>query len=102
MFNFRTVFLRSWQKDGPPEQYWITAFFEPGDFLISIRYIASLRCGRPFHEMVLQCRFDADSEEPLDEENKVIGCFSLKSKALSKAESKRTAAQVSNFPAFSS
>ena len=70
-FNFRTVFLRSWQKDGPPEQYWITAFFEPGDFLISIRYIASLRCGRPFHEMVLQCRFDADSEEPLDEENKV-------------------------------
>ena len=36
----RTVFLRAWQKDGPPEQYWVTAFFEPGDFLISVRYIA--------------------------------------------------------------
>ena len=49
----RTKFLRSWQTEGPPKQYCLTALFEPGDFLIAILYIASLDCGKPFHEMAL-------------------------------------------------
>lgn len=49
----RTEFLRSWQTEGRPRQYWLAALFEPGDFLIAILYIASLDGGKPFHELTL-------------------------------------------------
>ena len=46
-------FLRTWQEEGPPAEYWLTALFEPGDFLIAILYIASMDCGVPFHQLKL-------------------------------------------------
>ena len=49
----RVAFLRTWQEKGPPAEYWLTALFEPGDFLIAILYIASMDCGEPFHQLKL-------------------------------------------------
>ena len=49
----RVEFLRTWQEKGPPTEYWLTALFEPGDFLIAILYIASMDCGEPFHQLKL-------------------------------------------------
>ena len=49
----RVKFLRTWQEEGPPAEYWLTALFEPGDFLIAILYIASMDCGEPFHQLKL-------------------------------------------------
>jgi len=37
--RLRTQFLRDWQKNGPPETFWLAALFEPGDFLIAVLYI---------------------------------------------------------------
>ncbi|XP_059098400.1 dynein axonemal heavy chain 7-like [Tigriopus californicus] len=56
----RTTFLRSWQDNGLPTNFWLAALFEPGDFLIAILYIKSLECGKPFHELTLECCFDLE------------------------------------------
>ena len=53
----RTEFLRDWKMTGPPDSYWLTALFEPGDFLIAIMYLAALKQGKSFHELSLECRF---------------------------------------------
>jgi len=53
----RTDFLRDWQVNGPPRSYWLTALFEPGDFLIAIMYMAALDQGVSFHELGMECQF---------------------------------------------
>ncbi len=58
----RTKFLRDWQENGPPETFWLAALFEPGDFLIAVLYIHSLKTGQPFHELTLECKFEAGGE----------------------------------------
>jgi dynein heavy chain len=68
----RTRFLRSWQKKGRPEEYWISALFEPGDFLIAILYIASLNYGRPYHELTLECRFDKNQQDQAAERQGIL------------------------------
>ena len=37
--------------------YWLTALFEPGDFLIAIMYMAALDQGVSFHELGMECQF---------------------------------------------
>ena len=61
--RLRTEFLLDWQQNGPPSTFWLAALFEPGDFLIAVLYIHSLERGVPFHELGLECRFDADGGE---------------------------------------
>ncbi|QQP52952.1 Uncharacterized protein FKW44_005260, partial [Caligus rogercresseyi] len=61
--NLRTKFLRDWHCNGPPSVYWLTALFEPGDFLIAILYLHSLKTGVDFHELTLEVKFDDVSNE---------------------------------------
>jgi dynein heavy chain len=54
----RVDFLQKWHKEGPPTSFWVTALFEPGDFLIAIMYIHAMETGLAFHELTMECRFD--------------------------------------------
>ena len=57
MFHGSTNKLFTFSKvKGPPKTYWLTALFEPGDFLIAIMYISAIACGKSFHELALECR----------------------------------------------
>ena len=41
--------------------YWLTALFEPGDFLIAIMYLAALEQGVSFHELGMECQFGPEA-----------------------------------------
>ena len=59
LYDIVDLLLRTsiyFQLTGPPKAYWLTALFEPGDFLIAIMYMSAIECGKSFHELALECR----------------------------------------------
>ena len=58
----RVDFLTNWLVVGPPNEFWVTALYEPGDFFIAIMYIYALETNSCFHELGLEVRFDKDDD----------------------------------------